>query len=369
MSVPVLPRYGAATLSDLIPSVAARLGHPGSTDVLGLGESDRFVVLLVDGLGWNLLRAAREAAPTLTAMAGRPISSGVPSTTATSITSLGTGLTPGQHGVAGYTFRYAGELLNALLWRAGVDGLDVQPQLTYLERLAKGGVSVSSVTPARFRSSGLTTCALRGPVFLDVADEGDSAAKVALAVQGAGQGDRSLTYVYERELDHTGHAHGVASGQWLAALTKVDDFVAQLRAALPDDTTLLVTGDHGMIDVPLSARLVIEEEPELAAGLAMIGGEPRLRQLYVRPGQAAAIAQRWTDRLGEGAWVRTRDQAIDEGWFGPTLPRLADRFGDVLVACRDDAALMTHSQPKEFTLVGMHGSLTDDELTVPLLIG
>lgn len=366
MNQPLVPQYGASTLADLLPSLGAHLGVPGAVDSLGLPAGDRYVVLLVDGLGASLLERAASIAPYLASISTRGITCGVPSTTATSITSLGTGLTPGQHGVAGYTFRYAGGLLNALLWDDGVDGLDVQPQLTYLERLAKAGVATSSVTPARFRNSGLTTCALRGPKFLDVADESDLDLRIDLTLQGAATGERSLVYSYERHLDHVGHSAGVASAQWAAELARIDAFAARLRAALPGDVRLVVTGDHGMVDVPAGARTVIEDDPDLTAGVALVGGEPRFRQLYVRPGAADEVAAAWSSRLGDDAQVVMRDEAIAAGWFGPTSPRLADRFGDVLVAARGDAAFMTRTQPKEFSLVGMHGSLTTDELLVPL---
>jgi hypothetical protein len=368
----VLPDYGRSTLADLVPSLGALAGLAGGENRLGLPGSERYVVFLVDGLGWELLRGAADAAPYLSGLAerGRAITSGVPSTTSTSIACLGTGLPPGQHGMAGYTFRFDRRLLNSLLWEEGLSGLDVQPQLTYLERLVKAGVRVSSVTPARFRRSGLTMSALRGPDFLDVHDEADLDRRIALTVQGATAAQRTLVYLYERKLDHTGHSSGCTSPQWRTELAAIDAFTQRLRAALPDDVRLLITGDHGMVDIAPARQLLIEDEPGLLAGVSLIGGEPRLRQLYVaRHGQAKSVAALWRERLAGEAWVLTRDEAIAAGWFGPVAPRLADRFGDVLVACSGDRALMSRTQPKELSLVGMHGSLTPAEMYVPLLVG
>lgn len=371
MTQPLVPAYGTSTLADLLPSVSAVLGLPGRHNVLGLPEAERFVVLLVDGLGWHLLDGREALAPFLCGLRTEalPITSGVPSTTATSVTSLGTGLTPGQHGVAGYTFRFSGGLLNALIWQDGLDGLDVQPQLTIFERLAKAGVYCCTVTPARFRGSGLTTCALRGADFLGFPDEAGVARRVELAVQASESAPRSLVYLYDRNLDHAGHRMGVQSAEWATELVRIDRLAAALRAALPDDVRLIITGDHGMVDVPGDRRITIEQHRDLVADVRLIGGEGRLRQLYVKPGTEAAVQSRWSDRLGEHAWVVSRNEAIEAGWFGPVQPRLADRFGDVLVAMADDGALMTQTQPNEFTLIGMHGSLTEAELTVPLLIG
>ncbi|MBK8446357.1 MAG: alkaline phosphatase family protein [Micropruina sp.] len=371
MTQPLVPAYGASTLADLLPSIATVLGLPGRDNVLTLPPAQRFVVLLVDGLGWHLLEGREAQAPFLCALMAqaRPITAGVPSTTATSITSLGTGLTPGQHGVAGYTFRYGGGLLNALLWQSGLSGLEVQPQLTMFERLSKAGVRCATVTPARFQGSGLTTCALRGADFLGVSEQAGAERRVALTVQAAQAGERSLVYVYDRNLDHAGHRAGVASAAWAGELARIDRFAQSLRAALPDEARLIITGDHGMVDVPLEQRLTIEQHEDLIADVQLVGGEGRLRQLYVRPATEAAVQARWVDRLGADAWVLTREQASEAGWFGALAPRLADRFGDVLVAMAGPGALMTETQPNEYTLVGMHGSLTAVELTVPLLIG
>ena len=140
----------------------------------------------------------------------------------------------------------------------------------------------------------------------------------------------------------------------------------RLRDALPDDVALLITGDHGMVDVPTDHQIIAEDEPDLMAGVSALAGEGRFRQLYVDQDDPAAVAARWSDRLGERAWVRTREEAIDEGWFGPVDDDLRERYGHVLVALRDDWAVMTRQFPRELTLVGMHGSLTPAEMLVPL---
>lgn len=372
MTDPVIPAYGTDTVADLLPSLGSHLGVPGGTNRLGLPAAERYVVLLVDGLGWEQRSYWTEAAPFLAGLAedGRAITSGVPSTTATSLTSLGTGLTPGQHGVAGYAFRYppTGRVLNTLQWPGDVHGLDVQPQLTYFERLAGAGVRTATICPARFAGSGLTTVALRDPNFIGVVDEEDHPSRIDLVTDAASGGERSVVYAYERSLDHTGHSHGVGSTRWLAALARCDALARGLRDALPTDTRLVITGDHGMVNIPADARLVVEDEPALLRGLALFAGEGRLRQLYAAPRAAADLLARWQDRLADQAWVVSREQAFQAGWFGPLNSRMADRFGDVLVAMRSDSAVMSRSLPKELSLVGMHGSLTAAEMSVPLLV-
>jgi hypothetical protein len=102
--------------------------------------------------------------------------------------------------------------------------------------------------------------------------------------------------------------------------------------------------------------------------VAVLAGEGRLRQLYTRPGRTAAVLARWQERMGDQAWVLSRDEAFEAGWFGDRNPRVEGRFGDVLVAMRGAGAVMTRTLPKELSLVGMHGSLTPDEMFVPLLV-
>ena len=375
MEAPLVPAYGSSTLADVVPSLAASLGVDGWADALALPASDRWVVLLVDGLGALNLAAAAEEAPFLMSLvAGEhstTVTSGAPSTTATSITCLGTGLAPGQHGIVGYAFRNPvdGGYLNALTWAPGLSALDVQPRLTAFERLARQGVSITSVSPARFAGTGLTEAALRGARFHSVPDEEDHPSRIQWTADGASAGDKALVYLYERSLDHTGHGQGWQTDAWRTVLRRIDALVRDLRAALPDDVRLLVTGDHGMIDSPPDRWVVAEDVPGLTDDLTLLAGEGRFRQLYCAPQHADAVAARWAKALGERAWVVQREEAVTSGWFGPVDRRMAERYGDVLVVLRDDWAVMTRTQPKEFGLVGMHGSLTEFEMRVPVLVG
>ncbi len=365
---PVIPAYGSSTLADVLPSVAARLGVPGHEDVLGLPEAQRYVVLLVDGLGWNITQGSLAKAGFLAELiTGAPrLTAGVPSTTVTSLTSLGTGLAPGQHGVAGFSFRDPGSqhTLNALLWGSTPDPLTFQPRNTLFEQCVQAGVAATRVLPQKFEGSGLTVAGLRGGHF--VAQDDDDQARVDAVRAGAVAGDRTLVYHYIRELDHTGHTLGVASPQWQRRLGLVARFVARLRDALPADVVLLVTGDHGMVDVPGHHRVIAEDDPTLMAGVDLLAGEARFRQLYTSDPEG--VAERWANRFGDRAWVRTRAQAAAEGWFGELDSRVAARFGDVVVAMRTDWGVLTTTFPKEHSLVGMHGSLTEAEMVVPLLV-
>lgn len=369
--LPIVPQYGRQTLSDLLPSIAYQFGV-GDTDRLGLGAGEQWVVVLVDGLGTEQLEQVASRAPFLSGELRRAqvITAGVPSTTVTSLTSLGTGLPPGGHGVAGFTCRLpeTDEIVAPLFWSSPMTAREFQPEPTVFEQLAGQGVAVSSVMPSRFEGSFLTVAGLRGGEVVGIDDEADQLLRITRTVEAAERSERSLVYCYERELDHCGHAYGWRSQEWLDCLIRIDRWCSWLRAELPEEVRLIITADHGMVDVPDDRRLVVEAEPDLLAGVRQLAGEARFRQLYLEPGETPrAVARRWADRLGDAAWVRTRDEAVAEGWFGPLSDRVAGRFGDVVVAMAEPAAVLTEQMPGEFDLVGMHGSLSSAEMLVPLL--
>lgn len=386
MSHPPQGPPAAGTLADVMPAVAASLGvalppRPGAVEV-GLPAAPRVLVVLVDGLGERLLRARSGHAPALRAMldgrwAGARRAASVhssvldvsyPSTTATSLASFGTGLLPGAHGMTGYQVRVpaTGALLNELSWEGGPDPRTWQPHPPVFTTAAAAGVAVSRVGPAHFDGSGLTEAALRGGRYAPARtlDQRVDAALHALRAT-----PRSLVYLYWGDVDKNGHAHGVSSPRWVEALEEVDAAVARLAGALPDDAMMVLTADHGMVDVPLTARLDLADDAELAAGVDLTGGEPRAPMLWCRPGAAPDVAATWRARLGEQALVLLREEAVGAGWFGPVADHVLERIGEVVVSMV--APVSVHDSRVQRAvlsdLIGMHGALTDDEVRVPLL--
>ena len=291
----------------------------------------------------------------------------MPSTTATSLTSLGTGLSPGAHGLVGFTSRIPGteRLLNALMWDKAVDPVEWQPHPTAFSRLVTAGVAATVVNKRDFARSGLTMAAHRGAEFVGADRVGERIA----AVVAASAVRPSLTYVYDADLDWTGHKFGVASTQWLQQLSMVDAEAEQMRETLPPHVRLLVLADHGMIDSPDEARVDVDEHLVLRDGVALLGGEARFRHLYCSRGAVEDVVATWRETLGDRAEVLTRDDAVLRGWFGTTDASVLPRIGDVLVACRGDAAIVSTADfPYEKTLVGLHGSLTPAEMLIPMLV-
>jgi len=368
-SLPALPRYGESSLADLASSVLASLGVAGEANPLELPAAERVCLLVVDGLGWELLREHPAAAPFLSelAVAGRPLTAGFPATTATSLASLGTGRPPGRHGVLGYQVAVPGQnrLLNGLRWDSRVDPLAWQPGSTIFERAAAAGIGGYRVTQASLADTGLSLATMRGAQVLGADTVGALVAEAAVATRRPG---RVLATVYHADLDSTGHRFGCSSDAWRYHLGHVDKLAEQLAGALPPGTMLYVTADHGMTDVPPQDRIDADAEPALREGVALLGGEPRARHVYAEPGAAADVLAAWRELLGLRAWVASREQAIAEGWFGPVDPAFAPRIGDVIAAPVDSAAIVaTVAEPRESRLIGMHGSLTSADQLVPLL--
>jgi hypothetical protein len=366
---PLLPGYGRSTLADLSTSVLASLGVPGEDNVLGLPAVRRACLLVVDGLGWDLLRSHRAAAPFLAGLldTGCWLTAGFPSTTVTSLGSLGTGRPPGQHGMLGYQVRVpsTGQLLNALRWDKAVDPVAWQPGSTIYQRTAAAGIGAFRVAAGAFRQSGLSTAAMRGADYHAADTLGALVESAAIALASV---PRGLVMVYTGDLDSTGHARGCTTPAWRYQLAHVDRLAEQLAGALPAGTALHVTADHGMVDVPPARRIDADLIPALREGVALLGGEPRARHVYAMPGAAADVLAAWRATLGDSAWTVSRDEAVEEGWFGPVESAMADRIGDVVAAaCGQSAVVATVAEPRESRLVGMHGSLTPSEQRVPLL--
>ena len=373
-----VPAYGRGALSDLLPAVLSSLGVTGEADALGLPESSRAVVLLVDGLGAELLRRHAEQAPFLSSLASRPLTAGFPATTVTSLSSLGTGLPPGEHGLTGYTswVQEVDASVGWLGWTPVGSGDDlrerlvpeqVQPHRTAFERAVAAGVEVTVAAPAQFEGSGLTRAVLRGGRYRGAVTPGDA---IATAVDGSRRGTRSLVYCYTPDLDLTGHVRGVDSDAWRAQLRLADRFAEELAARLPAGTALHVTADHGMVDVPDEAKVDADDvENGLMEGVLALAGEPRARHVHAVPGASAEVLARWRQLLGDRMWVGTGADAVGLGLLGPVVsPAARARTGDVVaIATRDVAVVRREVEPFFSALLGQHGALTPDELLVPLL--
>ncbi|MFD4178114.1 alkaline phosphatase family protein [Streptomyces anulatus] len=373
-----VPEYGSGSLADLLPTLAAGQEVPGFTATIPeLTPADRNCVFLIDGLGWEQIKAHPDEAPFLHSLlptsrgsTGRPLTAGFPSTTATSLASVGTGLPPGEHGLPGYTARNpeTGELMNQLRWKPWTAPKVWQPYPTVFQLADAAGVHTAQVSAPMFEQTPLTKVALSGGSFLGRLSGED---RMDVAAQRLAAGDRSLVYTYYSEVDGKGHRFGTDSDAWRGQLMYVDGLARRLAEQLPPRSALYITADHGMIDIPFDeqSRIDFDEDWELRAGVALLGGEGRARHVYAVPGAQADVLTVWREVLGEQFWVASRDEAIAAGWFGPTVDeRVYGRIGDVVAAAHDDVIITASvNEPHESAMAGVHGSLTPVEQLVPLL--
>jgi predicted AlkP superfamily pyrophosphatase or phosphodiesterase len=357
---PVLPAYGGPCIDGVMPAL---LTGPTPSWVPEPARGARQTVLLMlDGLGWEQLTARARLAPTLNGMTGGPITTVAPSTTATALTSLTTGLPPAKHGVVGYRVRVHGDqVLNVLRWRtAAGDARDVLPPEDFQLAAPFGATHPPVVTRAEFVQSGFTGAHLAGVRFHGWRMPSTLVSTVGqLLAEG-----EPFVYAYYDGVDKVAHEHGL-DRHYDAEVCAADRVVEAIGGLLPSGAALVVTSDHGQVDV---GDNVVALAPEVLARVTMLSGEGRFRWLHARPGQHDALAEVARRHHGDDAWIRTIDEATAEGWFGGELTADgASRLGDVVLAARRPVAFLDPGDTGEIRLRSRHGSLTADEMLVPLL--
>ena len=183
----------------------------------------------------------------------------------------------------------------------------------------------------------------------------------------------SLMYFYVNELDKAGHRHGCQSPQWEHQLEELDATVKRLSATLPAGTTILLTADHGMLDVPESQRIDYSADPALVAGVRHTAGEPRMVHLYLEERKATPAAcgcSRPGGRVSAtGSGPSPGRKPSPRGSSVTVRAEVAPRIGDVMIAAREPLAFYDtrRVRPTALEVVGQHGSLTKAEREVPLL--
>lgn len=359
----VLPDYADACVTNVVPALL-RPGYPVPAWMPPAAlEAPATVLLVVDGLGWEQLRPRSAVAPTLSGLEGGPITTVAPSTTATALTSITTGLPPGEHGVIGYRMAVHGEVLNVLRWSTtSGDARSTIPPGKVQGSAAFEGQRPAIVTRAEFASSGFTGAHLDEARFTGYRTLGTLTSEVARLVR-AGE---PFVYAYYEGLDKVSHEYGLGA-VYDEELRWVDHLVTRILEELPTGTALVVTADHGQVETGDNVR---ELPADVLAHVASQSGEGRFRWLHARSGRASTLLEACRTHLDDHAWVRSRDEAIEQGWYGPVVTEAAaSRLGDVLLAAKGTVAFFDPLDTGPYVLVGRHGSLTEDEMLVPLLVG
>ncbi len=394
---PVVPAWGRRTLADLLPSLIVAMGaspasrasersSPGAGadhPAIELPAADRVCLLLIDGLGLDVLADADPAdAPFLRSMlpSVEELDAGFPSSTPISLCSLGTGRPPGEHGIVGFAMHVppVPAVIECLGWtRYGtaeplvgvLPPEHLQPHDPWAGLREDPAAAITVVSLEEHTATGLTRAAFRGARFDPIATFADDDGRDARVRTGLALGDRALVYTYDGRLDTAAHESGVGSETWRGALRAVDGVARRLLAALPTGGLLLVTGDHGGINIPAGPRVDLADRADLSADVAWLSGDPRARHVHTREGRERQVLDAWRGGLGDAWTVLSRDQAIAAGLFGPcVLDAVRPRIGDVVAIADGIGGIFDRDRfPWEQRLVGFHGGLNRAELKVPLL--
>lgn len=358
-----MPAYDGACISNIVPALVEADGPWPAWIPAPVADAEQVVLLVLDGVGWTQLQARAALAPTLLSLAGGPITSVAPSTTATALTSISTGCTPGQHGVVGYRMAVDGDVLNVLRWQAnGRDARASMPPEKIQTHEVFGGQRPPVVTRSEFRESGFTRA------HLDRTRLTGWRVASTLVTEVGELLDRGepFVYAYYDGIDKIAHEFGLGR-HYDAEIVAVDRLVADLLAVLPPGAALVVTSDHGQVEV---GDNLITPDPSVMSHVAYQSGEGRFRWLHARPGRARAMFDAAAELHGDHAWVVEVSRTIDEGWFGPEVTDAArNSLGDVALVARDAVSFIDPADGGQFPLVARHGSLTADEMYVPLLAG
>lgn len=359
-SHPHVPDFSGACIANVVPALLEWEDAPGWLPEPAI-EADQVVFCVLDGLGWEQLQEHRHLAPTLASMVGGPISSVIPSTTATALTSITTGLPPGEHGVVGYRMAVEGEVLNVLRWStARGDARDRFPPERLQDVSPFAGQRPPIVTKAEFATSGFSGAHLHQVRFHGYRMPSTMLVELRRLLNA----NEPFIYAYYDGLDKVGHEYGFGE-HYEAELVALDRLVADMIDLLPRRACLVVTADHGQVE---TGGNVTTPHRDALAETAMQSGEGRFRWFHSRPGRHQALLEALLEHHGHQAWVRTRDEAISQGWYGPKVSDMSRaRMGDVLLAPWGTLAFLDPSDSGPFELVGRHGSITSAEMLVPLL--
>ena len=359
-------RFG---LADITNSIFNSLSVPETIDSLSLGSAEnREVLILIDGMGQDAVDKYADQFPIFDELKQvKKLYTNFPSTTATSLSTLGTGVLPGVHGMLGYTVRVPrsdNRLLNALKWDERVDPVMWQKVPTLFERAVTSGVSVTHVAAKRYEGSGFTQAALRGARYVGA----NGIDEMATAVASALKPQPSFVYTYLNTLDSAGHSDGVGSDKWLSALQQVAEFITKVKQAVPNGTRIWVTSDHGMVNS--TEQVILGQDNKLLENVTLIGGEPRARHIYINEGAISETISLWQEFFGSKAKILSKDIAIKDGLFGPVVTEdSTERMGDLIAIANNDLILVDPARVREeSSMVGHHGGVTDIEIEIPLLL-
>ena len=355
-----VPDYSGACVNNIVPALIQHKEIGEGWIPNEILESNQVVLLVLDGLGYEQYCRYKYLLPSLADFSDNVISTVFPTTTSTALTSITTGSTPGEHGIVGYKIRVGSETLNILRWttESGPASAEIEPQ-QFQPIIPFNGESPTVISPAAFVDGGFTAAHLRHTNYAGYW----MVSSIAVEVGSALRGGESFVYVYYDGLDKVGHIKGFGL-HYEAELRQIDHIVQSIVEELPKGASLIITADHGMVQVGENLTEISPDVLNMATG---ISGEARFVWLHAKDQQIERIIDAATEAHGEVAWVFTVHDLLNQGWFGRDVSEAArSRLGQVALVVHAETALVPDKKSGP-NLVARHGSVTDEERLVPLL--
>jgi predicted AlkP superfamily pyrophosphatase or phosphodiesterase len=366
MMLPSVPK-SLGRLSDVFISALGSI--TGKHNRLGLAKVKSACVVLVDGLGSANLRYRSGHAPFLANQLNTDgsIMCGFPSTTVASLASFSTGLRAGKHGMVGYQIfdRETKQNVNLLTGIPNAQQASIwQSSKTVSELANESNVECFFVGPAEYDGSGFTHATMRGAKYVQAKTIEDRVKAATKILESKGS---ALVYLYVPELDQRAHAYGSKSAEWIVQLEDLDLAVRKLTNSVPENCGVLLTADHGIVDVDKELQIYIDQLH--LPGLVSVGGDPRVLFLYFEGEVTEETKAALKDFVSKRAYVATKAEVVEAGWYGETDSVSFGRMPEIFLIANGQTALYHRdfAKPKSLSMIGQHGSISDDELFVPLL--
>ena len=367
-------------LANIINSVAFQFNKSKFESApIELPEAKHYFLCLIDGLSDNLFFENRSHLSFFnTCNEHKTVTSGFPSTTATCLTSLATGLDPIEHGIVGSAFYNNDKYFSPLRW-SYLSAQDSSIQLLESDiRVPKGiwsnmhneGIKINAFLPFEIADSEFTKQVFSDAEIHSYKDDTSLVNKISQSTETAG---KSFSYIYFGNLDYIGHLSGAGSKDWKDELIQLESIIENIRRVIPNDAALIVTADHGMINVDTKNMIDIRKMTDLKNETLLICGDIRARHIYLKPEYVKDInLDKWNGLLGENFNIYSRQNALDNQMFGTQKnSSLNHRLGDLIVVSKNQYGLLDSDSvydQYQASWVGHHGAISDDEQILPLLI-
>ena len=341
----------------------------GKSNALALPARKSVCVILIDGLGVSNIKSAAGHASFLNSQPSEPAMCWFPATTATSITSFATASNPWENSFLGYqVFDRQEKIPRNLLsgWASQADGEKYQSRQTLSELGLEQGIGFHVVAPSAYQKSGFTAATMRGASFHGNDRIEDRFAKALELLKDSVQ---KVIYLYIPELDQLAHAQGTASTAWLNQMENVDSELRSFVSAVPKSSGVLMTADHGVVDVPKENHLYIDEIVD-SEYFDFVGGDTRSLFLYFKQGiNQAMLKNKLEEHLSDSCYISTPAEIIEAGYWKALSPKSENIAPDLVVLARKKVALYHRgfAKTKSLEMVGHHGSITNEELAIPLI--